>query len=554
MKGQGRGLRVAVLATVLGLIALPILAGLVETARAAAGAFGVLTATPGFGTSLRTTLLSGFGTGVLAVLLASGAVAVLYARDGAAGGRWLTPILATPHAALAIGMAFLLSPSGWIARLFAPLMGWDRPPPLATVGDPLGLALIAGLLVKEVPFLILMMMAALAQLPVRALMAAGRSLGYGPGLVWVKVILPQVLPLVRLPIFVVLAFSLTVVDVALILGPSNPPTLAVAVNRLFQSAEAGSLHAAAAGSLLLAGLVVAAIAAWLLAMRAGAAVGRVWLRRGGRGVVSAPGLRLAAGATAALAALAALSALMLALWSLAFRWPWPRLLPEGWSLRGWMTPSVSWGEVALTTLWIGLGATALSLVLAIAWLEGEDRGRHRRARWAEWLIYLPLIVPQIAFLYGLNVALLKAGAGAGLWPTVWAHVLFVFPYVMIALSDPWRALDPGYARTAAALGASPLRQLVAVKLPILARPILTAAAVGFAVSVALYLPTLFLGGGRIATLTTEAVTLSSGSDRRVVGVLGVLQAALPFAAYAVALAVPAVLWRNRRGMHAERAG
>ena len=385
MTGQGRGLRTAVLLAVLGLIVLPIVAGLVETARVA-GALAELAAVPGFATSLRTTLLTGFVTTALAVVLAFGAVAALQAREGAA--RWLVPILATPHAALAIGMAFLLSPSGWIARALAPLVGWDRPPALTTVGDPWGLALIAGLLVKEVPFLILMMMAALAQLPLRALMAAGRSLGYGPGLVWVKVILPQILPLVRLPIFVVLAFSLTVVDVALILGPSNPPTLAVAVNRLFQGAEPGALRAAAAGSLLLAGIVAGAILIWLAAGKVAARVGRWWLRRGGRGVVSAPGLRVAAGATAGLVALAALSGVMLALWSVAFRWPWPRLLPEGWSLRGWMTPSVGWGEVALTTLAIGGLATAISVALAVAWLEGEDRGSRRRAGWAEGLVYL----------------------------------------------------------------------------------------------------------------------------------------------------------------------
>jgi putative thiamine transport system permease protein len=71
------------------------------------------------------------------------------------------------------------------------------------------------------------------------------------------------------------------------------------------------------------------------------------------------------------------------------------------------------------------------------------------------------------------------------------------------------------------------------------------------VSVAQYLPTLFMGAGRIATLTTEAVTLSSGSDRRVVGVYAVLQAALPFAAYGLAMAVPAILHRNRRGLLGE---
>lgn len=551
MTGQGRGLRAVVLAVVLGGIVLPIVAGLAETLRAGFGAFGALFGTPGFTTGLRLTLWTGFGVTIVALLLSAGAVALIHARRGA---RWLAPVLATPHAALAIGLAFLLSPSGWIARAVAPLVGWDRPPALVTVGDPWGLTLMLGLLLKEVPFLVLMTLAALAQLPVRALLAGGRSLGYGPGLVWIKVILPQVYPLIRLPVSVVLAFSLSVVDVALILGPTNPPTLAVAVNRLFQSAAPGSLMPAAAGALVLAGVVAAAIGLWALAERGVAALGRMWLRRGGRGVVWAPGLHLAAGATQGLTLLAALSMLALVLWSLAFRWPWPALLPDRWTLKAWMAPQAGWGDAAMATLALGTLSTALSLALVVAWLEGEDRGTRRRARWAEALVYLPLIVPQIAFVYGLNVAFLRAGIGAGFAATVWAHTLFVFPYVMIALSDPWRALDPGLIRSAAALGASPARRLWAVKLPILMRPILTAAAVGFAVSVALYLPTLFIGAGRIATLTTEAVTLSSGSDRRIVGVLGSLQAALPLAAYALALAVPALIWRNRRGLQAGEQG
>jgi putative thiamine transport system permease protein len=105
--------------------------------------------------------------------------------------------------------------------------------------------------------------------------------------------------------------------------------------------------------------------------------------------------------------------------------------------------------------------------------------------------------------------------------------------------------------SAAALGATPLRRLFAVKLPILLRPVLTAAAIGFAVSVAQYLPTLFMGAGRVATLTTEAVTLAAGSDRRIVGIYAVLQAALPFLAYAAAILLPAILHRDRRALKGE---
>ena len=83
----------------------------------------------------------------------------------------------------------------------------------------------------------------------------------------------------------------------------------------------------------------------------------------------------------------------------------------------------------------------------------------------------------------------------------------------------------------------------------LTRPILTAAAVGIAVSVGQYLPTLLVGGGRVATLTTEAVALASGGDRRAIGVYGVAQTLAVMVPFAAALLIPALLWRNRRGMH-----
>jgi putative thiamine transport system permease protein len=51
-----------------------------------------------------------------------------------------------------------------------------------------------------------------------------------------------------------------------------------------------------------------------------------------------------------------------------------------------------------------------------------------------------------------------------------------------------------------------------------------------------YLPTVFAAGGRFTTLTVEAVTLSSGNDPRATGTYVLLQAALPLAAYLLAVA------------------
>jgi putative thiamine transport system permease protein len=221
-------------------------------------------------------------------------------------------------------------------------------------------------------------------------------------------------------------------------------------------------------------------------------------------------------------------------------WRFPALLPRLWTLATWRTQDAG---PALTTLALGAAATALALLLTIACLENERRiGRPPRRAMA--LLYIPLLIPQISFLFGMQTLLVRLSLDGTAIALVWAHLVFVLPYVFLALCEPWRALDFRLIRTAACLGAPPWKVLTRVTLPLLARPLLAAAAIGFAVSAGLYLPTLFAGAGRVDTLTTEAVTLASGGDRRVLGATALLQAALPLLGYVLAVGVPA--WRARR--------
>jgi putative thiamine transport system permease protein len=205
-------------------------------------------------------------------------------------------------------------------------------------------------------------------------------------------------------------------------------------------------------------------------------------------------------------------------------------------------------ETVITTISLALASALAGVLLAVACLEAETRRGHAPARRVLWLVYAPLLVPQIAFLYGFQVVLVKLGLDGRWLAVAWAHLVFVLPYAFLSLADPWRALDPRYARSAAALGVSPWQVLCRVRLPMLLKPLLLAFAIGCAVSVGQYLPTLFAGAGRVATLTTEAVTLSSGADPRVMGVYALLQAGIPLLVYGAALMLPAVLYRRRKGM------
>ena len=509
-----------------------------------------LLTTPGLATSVRLTLSTGVAATVLGLTLAFSFCAVVHGRMRNRGADGLlAPLLAAPHAAMAIGLAFLIAPSGWLLRLVSPwLTGLTVPPNVASVQDPWGMALVIGLLVKEMPFLLIVILAALNQIPVDQQMRAGRALGYGQGIVWVKIIAPQVYRQIRLPLYVVLAFSLSVVDMALILAPTNPPPLAVLAFQWFMSPDIARYMPAAAAAVLQLLLVAAVIGLWRLGEWSTARFGLWWTMRGGRGFTGEPGLRFAAmlGMTVLVLGFGALAAL--AIWSLAWRWPFPDALPSAWSLEIWkrQAHALIWplgNTLALATLTV-----VAALLLAIAWLEAEDRAGVKRRANVFHPIYLPLLLPQIAFMFGAQVFAVKLGIDGTLPAVAWAHFLFVFPYVLLALADPWKALDPRYARSAAALGSSPTGTLVRIKLPILLRPILIASAIGFAVSVAQYVPTLFVGGGRVATLTTEAVALASGGDRRVVGALAVLQSLLPLIVYLAALAVPCIVFADRRAL------
>jgi putative thiamine transport system permease protein len=558
----GDGLRLLPAIT-LGLFLLPVLAGVVGTLLPALGYLPGLGADSFSAAPLRSllaapelpkALLATLFSGLLATLLAfAAAVALAAGLQGSRLQTWLArllaPLLAMPHAALAIGLAFLISPSGWLLRLGAPLLAPDGlPPDLALPGDRFGLALATGLWIKETPFLLLAIAAGSGQLPVAKALAVARSLGYGPAMAWIKVVLPMLYPQLRLPIYAVLAFSLSVADMALILGPSAPPTLAVLLLRWFSDPSLDRLPSAAAGGLLQLLLVVLAILLWRAGERLAARLSRAWLEGGRRGHAGVGAGRLAAVIALLLIGGTLASMLALALWSLARRWPFPAALPVSWSLENWQAAGADIGRALGTSLALGLLSTAIALVLSLGCLENERRhGLHPTAR-VLWLIYVPLLIPQISFLFGTTALLARLGLEASIPALAWTHLLFVLPYVFLMLADPYRALDERYRRTALCLGAGEGRVFLAITLPLLSRAILLAAAVGISVSIALYLPTLFAGAGRFATLATEAVAANAGADRRLAGIYGFLQAILPLTGFAIALFLPRLLFRRRRGL------
>jgi putative thiamine transport system permease protein len=532
-----------------------VLAGLWGTLAPALaeGGLAAFLAWPGAAASLRLSVVTGVASTALALALTLLIIAALHGtRAFAALQHLLSPLLAVPHAAVALGLAFLIAPSGWIARMLSPwATGWERPPDLATVNDPMGIALILGLVAKEVPFLLLMALAALPQTDAARRLRVTSSLGAGRIAGFAVAVLPALYRQIRLPVYAVLAYAMTAVEMGLVLGPSLPPPLSVQIALWMAEPGLAQRPLAAGAAMVQLGAVLAALAAWRGAELLGRALLRGLTFRGLR-LAGADGAAraLALGAGGGLAGAVALALAGLAVWSVAGLWTFPAALPESVSLATWTRAAPELGQSAGLTLAIALGAMLPALALVVACLQAEHRFGLAPRAGAMGLLYLPLLVPQVAFLPGLQVLALRLGID-GHWTAVAAvHLVFVLPYVFLSLSAPWRAWDARHALAGATLGATPARVFWRLRLPMLLQPLLTAAAVGLAVSVGQYLPTLLIGGGRVETLTTEAVALSSGGNRRLIGAFAMLQTVLPMLAFALALALPALAFRNRRAMRA----
>jgi putative thiamine transport system permease protein len=361
------------------------------------------------------------------------------------------------------------------------------------------------------------------------LLANGAGLGYGRFSSWVFLVLPLIYRQIRLPVIAVLVFSLSVVDMALLLAPSLPPPLAILVLNGFHDADLAARLPASFGAVWQIGLVLIAVFIWYLLEQMTGKIVQFCRWRGWRGL-TADHLLPILSITAIMPMLIGVMGLIAALiWSVAKGWFFPAALPASASLMHWQD-AASYMSLVLNSGVLAITAALLAIGVVFLWLyHGQEL--IQRNRLLQAAIYLPLLVPQISFLFGLQIGLSWASID-GSWPAlIYIHMIFILPYIWLVLAPAFRQMDWRYDRVASSLGVAPFCRFYRVHLPLLALPIGAALFIGFAVSMALYLPTIFVGGGRIGTITVEAVSLAANGSRGPAGLAAMLQILIPLICY-----------------------
>ncbi len=520
----------------LGLLWLaPLAAGLLAVLYGArdGAAWAALLDHPQLWPALALSVATGTLSLALSVLLAFWIVAGLHGGKLWSGSAGLMGgFLSLPHLAFAIGFGFLIMPTGMMARLLAMFAGWEAPPQWITTQDPFGFSLVAVLVLKEVPFLIWLISTLLARPDISQVLKGqfrvSQSLGHGSASVWLRVFIPQILPRMKWPLLVVWFYSASVVDVALVIGPTQPPPLSLIIWSDLNNAEPLINARGTAGALFLTAALACLAAAFV-------ALQKILLPSVWKFFTRGPSTRRVPRVTSIallflFSALYAMVLVVLCVMSFGSSWPFPDLLPGQLGWTAWqhflMAPLP-----LLNSLSLACASTLAALALAILWLETVPETAD-----AALLAFaiLALALPALLIADGQYLAFLSLGLN-GTWLGVFlAHLTPVFAYVFIVLKGPYRAFDPRYRSVSLGLNTDRYKFWLGIKLALLKPPLAAAAAVGIGVSIAQYIPSQLVASGRLSTLPIEAVTLASGGDRPLMAVYALMLSVVPALAFMTA--------------------
>jgi putative spermidine/putrescine transport system permease protein len=179
-----------------------------------------------------------------------------------------------------------------------------------------------------------------------------------------------------------------------------------------------------------------------------------------------------------------------------------RFPPQAWSSRWYVAffASMEWREAATRSLLVATATTLVAMPVGVATALAL---RNRSGRWENIVritVLSPIFVPGV--LFGVAVLFLYARLRLNntLLGLVLAHSAVALPFVTVLMEAGIAQLDRSLEVAAASLGASPLRVLATVTLPLLRPSILSAALFAFLASFDEIALAYFISSGDYATL------------------------------------------------------
>ena len=213
------------------------------------------------------------------------------------------------------------------------------------------------------------------------------------------------------------------------------------------------------------------------------------------------------------------------IWSFSFRWTFPDLLPETWSLRAWEYVGSSSSQVLpamIDSLLIALPVTFLSMLIAIPAGRALGLYRFRGKRLVEFLILAPNIIPGLTVAMGIQIVFIHYGLANTFVGVILVHLVSSMSYAVLVMAGVFANYNPEAEEVSRTLGANRFQTFRYVTLPAIFPGLVVAGLFAFLISWDQYISTIIIAGGFVKTLSILVVAAAGGGERAVAGALSIV--------------------------------
>jgi spermidine/putrescine transport system permease protein len=227
-----------------------------------------------------------------------------------------------------------------------------------------------------------------------------------------------------------------------------------------------------------------------------------------------------------------------------FNYTWQGLSTDAWA-SPFGVPGL--GEAMRASLQIAvlasIVATLLGTLIALALVRYAFRGRGA----TNFLIFLPMITPEVVLGASLLALFLNLGVARGFWTIFIAHVMFNISFVVVTVRARLVGFDRSLEEASMDLGAGPWTTFTRVTLPLIAPAIFAGGLIAFALSVDDFVITSFNAGATVTfpLFVWGAARVGVPPQVNVIGTLIFL--------FAVTLMLANILFQYRRERQAKGA-
>lgn len=208
--------------------------------------------------------------------------------------------------------------------------------------------------------------------------------------------------------------------------------------------------------------------------------------------------------------------LLLVMWGFTTSWPFPHLLPQNYSFRGFeyiISPDSL--ETLLNSIFISLIVVLITVLISIPAAKAMEFYEFRGKNFLKMLILSPVIIPLISVAMGIQIIFIRLGLANTLMGVVIISIVPCIPYAIRIIGDVYKLVGNNLELQSKMLGANKINTFRYVTLPLILPGIIGASSMCFIISFSQYFLTLLIGGGSVITYPMIMLAYIQSGDRTI---------------------------------------